>query len=295
VNTPAAHPAHTRRSLAAPLLLALFIAIAGSLLGWMPAPAQAASQAAERSAPRDCLRRVDITSWRSEEQLARNGFIIERYAEPASVSFGRDDLRLSLATAPAQTSYAASRITEIDPHPPILARKRCWQPTADRAVEIHYKVRFADKVAPPELISNLVLWNAPFPFQDGTTASTETALPVTSFGVSRLYGLYVAAASQDFDPATGAGLLRMNPMPTWLDPTAWHEVTILLTTTTVEIRVAQKDHAETILTTPLLRAPDPLGFQFSIDNDALGAYNPINQGDQIDIDRFSIRYRQSER
>jgi hypothetical protein len=238
---------------------------------------------------------VDIPSWRSEAQLARNGFIVERYGEPASLTFSRDALHLALATAPAQSSYAASRITEIDPHPPILERKRCWQPTEERAVEIHYKVRFAQKAAPPELIANLVLWNAPFPFQDGTTSSNETALPVTSFGVSRLYGMYVAAATQDFDSATGAGMFQLAPMPTWLDPSAWHEVTILLTTTTVEIKVAQKNHVATVLTTPLLRAPDPLGFQFSIDNDALGSYNPINQGDQIDIDRFSIRYRQSDR
>lgn len=289
MNIPAIRSRRTRLPRTGSILLALLVIFAAGMLGW--APAQAAPAAHDRPSPRACQPRVDLSSWRSEEQLARSGFIVERYGDPASVTFGRNTLGLSLATAPSQSTYAASRITEIDPHPPIAERTRCWQPSEDRAVEVRYRVRFEQAVAPPELIANLVLWNSPFPFQDGSTQSNETAIPVTSFGVSRLYGMYVAAATQDFDAATGAGMFMMAPMPAWLDPAQWHEVTVLLTRTTVDIKVTQRGQRATVLSTPLLRAPDPLGFQLSIDNDALGAYSPINQGDGIEVDRLSIRYR----
>lgn len=291
MNIAAIHPTRTKRPLAVSSLLIILIAVVGSMLGFTPAPVQAAPTLNAHNPAQDCPRTLNLTSWRSEDQLLRKGFFIERYGNAAKLNFRGNALGLSLKTDPSVTTYTASRITEIDSRLPILERKRCWQPTKKESVETSYRIRFDEEAGPPELIANLLLWNAPFPYQNGTTQSTETALPVTSFGVSRLYGLYVVVATQDYDSATGSGMIVMNPMPSWVDPTVWHQVVINLTTTTAEIKVIQKGRSETVLKTSLLHAPDPLGLQLSIDNDAMGSYNPINEGDQVVVDQVSIHYR----
>jgi hypothetical protein len=233
---------------------------------------------------------MTIDTWESPEQLAAYGFLIEQFGPSSSLTFGGDSLQLTLGPDPSP-AYAASRITEIDPRVPIRERARRWQPAEGRPVEVRFTIRFGEATASPELIANLILWNAPFPFQDAATRTDEVALPVTAFGVSRRDGVYYAAAAQDFDGATGEGLFRQAPIPAWLDPADWHQVSILLTTESVEIGVDQAGHEEIVLACRLLRAPDPLGFQFSIDNEGPGRYYPITRGDHISIRHFALRHR----
>jgi hypothetical protein len=79
-------------------------------------------------------------------------------------------------------------------------------------------------------------------------------------------------------------------MPSWLDATKWHSVRIRVSQTRAQIEVAQGRHWYTLVTdTPLSHAPEPLGFEFSLDNEiAPGCYGPVAAPDSLDIDSFEI-------
>lgn len=249
------------------------------------------AQAADARNPHTvCVPHKSIEQWNNLNQLGAQGFYAEIHGEEAALTFNREqnDKYLSLDIAPsgdAAADYAASRITEIDATLPVGERVKCWQPTDSRDVVAEFEVRF-DQPVTPGLTENLVFWNAPF---------GETSIPITTIGVSRSLstgGMYAAVVAQDLVLAPEfSGLMQVSPMPAWLDDTAWHRIRITISTTSARIEVAQGEHPfTTVLETALLHAPEPLGFEFSIDNEALpGMYIPVPFGDGVDVTDFEVR------
>ncbi len=275
-----------RRRTAYQLLAGVLIAVvvaAGSLL--TPEVADA------RRPGNVCVRNKVLQQWNNLAQMTAHGFIPELYGDEAGLTFVRErgNHYLALDLIPSgdlDADYAASRITEIDTTAPLGERIMCWQPTSKENVVAEFEVRF-DQPATPGLTENLVFWNAPF---DGSES-----LPITTIGVSRSLstgGVYAAVVAQDLVLAPEfSGLMEVSPMPDWLDDTDWHTVRITITTTSALIEVAQGQHGFTpVLQTTLLRPPDPLGFEFSIDNEALpGMYIPVQAPDGVDVSFFQAR------
>lgn len=235
-----------------------------------------------------CVGHKSIEQWNNLNQLGAQGFYPEIHGEEASLTFNREqnDKYLSLDVAPSgdgAADYAASRITEIDAALPVGERVKCWQPTDTRNLVAEFEVRF-DQPVTPGLTENLVFWNAPF---------GENPIPITTIGVSRSLstgGMYAAVVAQDLVLEPFSGLMEVSPMPSWLDDTAWHRVRITVSSGSARIEVAQGEHPfTTVLETALLHPPEPLGFEFSIDNEALpGMYIPVPFGDGVDVTAFEV-------
>lgn len=231
-----------------------------------------------------CPGRRIISSFVNVHQVEARGFHFEVTPPGGSYAFNREGhlryLSLRMDTFPFNGELSSSRITEIDTSLPPDQRVFCWQPTNRKNVEVIFTHRFAEATPPPGLSQNIFLWNAPI----------DTGGLITAIGVTRssMFGGYFAIVAQDFDFATGSGMLQLVPLPTWLDATAWHTVEIVLSQQEAIIKVEQGANQATVLQTNLLRPPDPLGFEFSMDNEiAPGVIVPVTVPDQLDVAFFS--------
>ena len=275
-----------------PLLkrLAGLLALLLSLMLVLPASATPVTQ------PRQdigCVPHKRVDNWSNRRAIEARGFNFDIVGAQASVTFGHN-LGLDLAGNPASSAYAASRVTEIESERPIDQRVKCWQATDRKDVVVEFKVRFDQSATPPNLTENLILWNAPLPFSDGTHPPTEAARPLTEIGVARTSALgmpmYIAVVAQDLDTATYNGLMRVSPMPSWLDAGEWHRVRLTISQQSARVEVAQGRHDfAPVLEADLLHPAEPLGFEFSVDNQAFpGYYAPVTVPDGLEIDNLSI-------
>lgn len=267
------------------LLLALMLAL--------PASAAPIAPVAQPRQDIGCVPHKRVDNWSNRRAIEARGFNFDIVGAQASATFGHN-LGLDLAGNPASSAYAASRVTEIESERPIDQRVKCWQATDRKDVVVEFKVRFDQSATPPNLTENLILWNAPLPFSDGTHPPTETARPLTEIGVARTSALgmpmYIAVVAQDLDTATYNGLMRVSPMPSWLDAGKWHRVRLTISQQSARVEVAQGQHEFTpALEADLLHPAEPLGFEFSVDNEAFpGYYAPVTVPDGLKIDYLSI-------
>ncbi len=227
-----------------------------------------------------CSTKRVISRFVNESQVQAKGFNFEVTAPGGSYAFNQEGhkpyLSLRMDPFPFNGELSSSRITEIDTSLPPDQRVFCWQPTETNNVVVMYTQRFAEATPPPGLSENVFLWNAPF----------DSGNLITAVGVTRssVFGGYFAIVAQDFDFATGAGLLQLVPLPAWLDATTWHTIEIVLSQETAIIKVSQGANQAIVTQTTLLRPPDPLGFEFSLDNEILpGVIVPVTVADQLDI------------
>ncbi len=273
----------------------LVVLVLGMLLAM---PAQAAPSALTQSITAHhnenrCVDHKQIETWSNQQAIEARGFNFDIVGPQASVMF-QHDLALDLATTD-NSAYTASRMTEIDSELPIAQRVKCWLATPDKDVVIEFRVRFNESATPAGLTENLVLWNAPLPSFNGTNPPSESAVPLTSIGVARTSALgtplYIATVVQDLDLTTYNGLLSFAVIPSWLDPGDWHQVKLTLSQQSARIEVAQGQHEyEQVLEQQLLHPAEPLGFEFSVDNEAFpGYYVPVTEPDRIEIDYLSMR------
>ena len=282
--------AHIRRL--AGLLFALTLAILATAQA-QAAPASATPAAITRPAQNQCVPHKQIETWNSQRAIEARGFNFDLVGTQASAQF-QHDLSLNLAANPNNQAYTASRMTEIDSHLPISDRVKCWQATPDKNVVVEFRVRFAESDTPADKTENLELWNAPFPAFDSPNPSSESPLPLTSIGVARTSALgqplYMASVVQDLNVSTFDGLFAFNTMPTWLNPSDWHRVRLTLSQRSARIEVAQNQHPfETVLVQDLLHPAEPLGFEFSVDNEALpGQFAAVAEPDGMQVDYLSI-------
>jgi hypothetical protein len=282
-------PSHRRRL--AGLLLTLVL---GMLLTM---PAQAAPSATTQSATAHrnenrCVDHKQIETGSNQRAIEARGFNFDVVGRQASAMF-QHDLTLNLATTD-NSAYTASRMTEIDSELPIAQRVKCWQATPDKDVVVEFRVRFKESGTPAGLTENLVLWNAPLPSFNGTNPPSESAVPLTEIGVARTSALgaplYIATVVQDLNLTTYDGLMSIALMPPWLDPGEWHRVRLTLSQQSARIEVAQAQHEyEEVLEQALPHPAEPLGFEFSVDNEAYpGYYVPVTVPDYLEIDYLSM-------
>lgn len=184
-------------------------------------------------------------------------------------------------------AYNAARITEVDTTLPPPARTRCWQPDEKFNVIAEFTIRFADAEKPFGLTETVFLWNSPL--------GGDEPLPLTSVGVSRSEAFpgYNANVSQNltFEPFA-FDHLEVVPMPAWLDPTQWHTVSITLGMYDVEIAVSQGRNHETVISTTLPQAVEPLAAELSIDNEAFpGLTVPVTTPATLEVDTIDLSYK----
>jgi hypothetical protein len=268
----------------------LFAILLASLLAVAPTQAAPAAYKNFRHNPNQCLDRKFIPFWGSRNFIEAQGFNFDIVGDQASVMF-RNNLSLDLASNPLSSAYTASRITEIDSSMPIADRVKCWQATPTKNVVVEFRIRFDQSAAQPGLTENLILWNAPLP-----SSTPEPARPITAIGVSRngAFGppQYYAEVVQDLDFGTFAPpyILQLTPMPAWLDAGQWHRIRITLSQTTGQIDVAQGVRPfTTVSKVALLHPAEPLGFEFSLDNEFVpGVYVPVAIPDGLDVSYLNI-------
>jgi len=269
------------------LLLALLLL---SMLVAAPTEAAPAVYQGSHNGNPGCLDHKLIPFWGSRNFIEAQGFNFDIVGDQASVKFQRN-LSLDLSSNQASSAYTASRMTEIDTWKPIDERVKCWQATPSKNVVIEFRARFDQSATPPGLTENLMLWNAPFP-----STTPEAPQPVTSIGVSRNSILgqpqYVAAVTQDlnFGTFTPPFIFQTTPMPAWLNAGDWHRVKITLSQQAAQIDVAQGDHQfATVLKAALLHPAEPLGFEFSVDNELFpGLTVPVSVPDGLDVSYLSM-------
>jgi hypothetical protein len=268
------------------ITLALLLAFLSlSMLAVTPTQAAPAATSGYQHRANQCLDHKLIPFWGSRNFIEAQGFNFDIVGAQANAKF-RNNLSLDLASNPSSSDYTASRMTEIDTWEPIADRVKCWQATPTKNVVVEYRVRFDQSAAPSGLTENLMLWNAPFP-----STTPEPARPITSIGVSRNSAFgppqYYAEVVQDlnFDTFAPPFIFELTPMPAWLDAGKWHRIRITLSQTTGQIDVAQGAHPfTTVSKIALLHPAEPLGFEFSIDNELFpGLTVPINIPDGLDV------------
>lgn len=271
------------RRLRIPLLLLILCCIG------LAAAAPVAAAPAQHN-DQTCVPSKRVQRWVDERQIERNGFNRNVIGAQASLQIAgqRPNTYLSLQVAAGPSAqYTASRITEIESGLPIAERIKCWQPTERRDVLIEYTLRFQQPLVQQGMTENMLLWNAPLP----SSAISEPPIPLTAFGVSRNNGRYVAVIAQDLVLATFTGLVKQIPMPAWLNAAEWHCVRVRISDTRARVEVAQGTHGYTVVAeADLLRRPDPMAFEFSVDNEVVpGVYAPVTLSDGVDIRSFHIR------
>jgi hypothetical protein len=269
------------------LLLAILILSMLAVAPTQAAPTQVALAAnnGHQHNTNQCLDHKLIPFWGSRNLIEAQGFNFDIVGDQASVKF-RNHLSLDLASNPTNSEYTASRMTEIDTWKPIAQRVKCWQPTPTKNVVVEYRIRFDQSAAPSGLTENLILWNAPL-----ASTTPEPGLPITSIGVSRngAFGppQYYAEVVQDLDLGTFAPpyILSLTPMPAWLDAGKWHRIRTTLSQNSAQVDVAQDSHPfTTVSKVALLHPPEPLGFEFSLDNEIFpGLTAPINIPDGLEV------------
>jgi hypothetical protein len=266
-------------------LVLLFAILLMSMLVVMPTQAAPTANYDHQHSTNQCVDRKLIPFWGSRNFIEAQGFNFDIVGEQASAKFRRN-LSLDLASNPASSDYTASRMTEIDTWKPIAERVKCWQATQTKNVVVEFRIRFDQSAPQSGLTENLMLWNAPFP-----STMPEPARPITSIGVSRNAAFgppqYYAEVVQDLDFGTFMPpfILQLTPMPAWLDAGDWHRIRITLSRTTGQIDVAQGAHPFTTVSKVVLLHPaEPLGFEFSVDNEMFpGVTVPVNVPDGLDV------------
>jgi hypothetical protein len=274
-------------------LVGILMVLAVGLTFVTPAAAASTYISATHAAPaaaastHGCEPHRHIDRWNNAAQLEAHGFHRDLFGDQASMRFRGDFLALDVASDPNSSTYTASRITEVDSAQPIDARVKCWQPTAQRDVVVEFIVQFDQPTVQSGMTENLFLWNAPLP-PPGTSGDMR---PFTVAGVTRSNGVYSAVVAEDLDLMTFTGFLQQTPMPTWLNASRWHKVRTTVSQTHVRIEVAQGAHDyTTVLNAALPHAPEPMAFEFSIDNEAFpGFFVPVTVPDGLDIDTLDIR------
>lgn len=238
----------------------------------------------------NCVRHKEINDW-SLWQLMRSGFFTELVSDQAYLRFQRrwehSYLSLGVTSNPNNGSYVASRITEVQSNQPIADRVKCWQATPHSKIVAEYKIRFTQAEPPQNLTENMIVWNASLPSPE----FPETPQPITAIGVTRSNGSYSALIAEDFDFTKFTGLLRTQPMPSWLNPTRWHTVRVTLsqTTATVEVKQGWSPYV-TVLSVELPHPAEPLGFEFSVDNQLTAdGYAPVVVADRLDVSYLEIQ------
>jgi hypothetical protein len=269
------------------LLLAILIV---SMLAVAPTQAAPAANNSHQHHANQCLDHKFIPYWGSRGFIEAQGFDFDIVGDQASAKL-RNNLSLDLASDPTSSAYTASRLTEIDSSLPIADRVKCWQATPTKNVVVEYRVRFDQSAAQSGLTENLILWNAPLP-----SSTPEPARPITSIGVSRNSAFgppqYYAEVVQDLDFGTFAPpyILELTPMPAWLNAGNWHRIRITLSRTTGQVEVAQGAHPfTTVSKVALLHPAEPLGFEFSLDNEFVpGVFVPVATSDGLDVSYLDI-------
>jgi hypothetical protein len=88
----------------------------------------------------------------------------------------------------------------------------------------------------------------------------------------------------------------MAPMPEWLAIDRWHNVRVTVSREVARVEVAQSQITYShILEAALSHPPEPLGFEFSLDNEVFpDKYGPVTVPDRLDIGHFDMGlYRQT--
>jgi hypothetical protein len=243
-----------------------------------------------------CVRHRQIEHWTDIARLQDDGFLCETRGPQGMISFGSSDggsfVSLGLAQTPDFAGeYVASRIKEIGGALDAHDRGDWWQPGISEYLRVEFVVRFEKTDPLPGLTETLMLWNAPF---------GSSPIPLTAIGVTRSrasQGRYVALVAQDLvtQPEL-TGLMRIAPVPAWLALDDWHTVRLTLSCEVARVEVAQSQEPCTlVLEVALPHPPEPLAFEFSLDNEVFpGSYGPVTVPDRLDIRRFDIGlYRQT--
>jgi hypothetical protein len=271
------------------VLAGMLLILAAGMTHITPAAAIGATQAAPAAVAsrQNCVSHRHIDRWNNAAQLEAQGFNRELFGDQGSMRFRGEFLALDVASDPNSSTYTASRITEVDSAQPVEARVKCWQPTARQDVVVTFTVRFDQATVQSGMTENLFLWNAPLP-APGTSGAMW---PFTVAGVTRSNGSYRAVVAEDLNLTTFTGFVQEVAMPTWLNAAAWHDVKTTVSQTHVRVEVAQGEHEyTTVLDAALPHAPEPMAFEFSIDNEAFpGFYVPISSPDGLDVDKLDIR------
>jgi hypothetical protein len=237
-----------------------------------------------------CVRHRRIERWADIARLRADGFLSETKGLQGTIGFGSDEggsfISLRLAQTPDFAGeYTASRIKEIggslDPHD----RGGWWQPGPSECLQAELVVRFEKPDPLPGVTETLMLWNDPF---------GSRPVPLTAVGLTRSQasqGRYAALVAQDLvtQPEL-SGLMQVEPVPAWLAIDEWHTVRLTLTREVARVEVAQnRETCMLILEVALPRLPEPLGFEFSLDNEVFpGSYGPVTTPDRLDIRYFDI-------
>jgi hypothetical protein len=245
----------------------------------------AAGQQLDRTAEQNpCLPSKAIDKWKNWKQLEKEDFHLQEVGPLTKISFEKEYMSMSLGRdLSTGNDEIYADITEIDPEHGL--GQACWLPTADRTLVMEVSLRFDQAQTPPGLFENILLWNG-----GQTTASS----PATGIGVTRsLSSPYSAVVSQDFVfAAPPQGLIRLVPMPAWLDATQWHRVRMTVTDHDASIEVFQGELQALVVQQQLLHAPDPLAVDFTIDNQYIPGINiPVQVADSIYIADFKIDYQ----
>jgi hypothetical protein len=259
-------------------LVALLLALPGHALP---------SQDTSMSCPPQ--KRIDV--WNSAAQLETYGFHVDLFGDQGTLTYAGQQLSLDLAADPLDSQMNAARITEIDTLAPVAQRSKCWQTTPTKDIVVEFKIRFDQPIALYGLTENQFLWNAPFPNKQ--VNPNDSAIPATAIGVSRnsIFGApqYMAIVAQDLDLSRGTvAVLNLVPLAVaapWLNAGWWHTVRITISETGARIDIAQGLHPfTTVLNTALAHPVEPLGFEFSIDNETEpGTTFPILTRDGLDV------------
>jgi hypothetical protein len=228
----------------------------------------------------ECVRHRRIERWTDTDRLQDDGFLGETKGPQGTIGFGADEggsfVSLGLAQTPDFAGeYAASRIKEIggslDPHD----RGGWWQPGPSETLQAELVVRFEKPDPLPGVTETLMLWNDPF---------GSRPAPLTAIGVTRSHasmGRYAALVALDLVALPEmTGLIQTAPVPAWLAVDDWH---------TVRLTLSHEKICTLILEVALPHPPEPLGFEFSLDNEVFpGSYGPVTVSDRLDIRYFDI-------
>ena len=265
----------------------LYVIVVGLVALLLTVPAR--SQSLEDTTT-PCLSQKYIDAWNSATQLEAYGFHADLFGDQGTVTYGGQLLSLDLAADPLDSRMNSARITEINTLAPVAQRSKCWQTSPTKDIVVEFKIRFDQPIALYGLTENQFLWNAPFP--DLQANPNDTAIPATAIGVSRnsIFGApqYMAIVAQDLDLSHGTfAVLNLVPLVVaapWLDASSWHTVRITISQTSARIEIAQGLHPfTTVLYTALAHPVEPLGFEFSIDNETEpGVTLPVLMRDGLD-------------
>lgn len=268
--------------------IALSILALAALALTLTSPAATSLAAPTAPAAPACPQHTTIQHW-SSKTLALAGFRTQLYGgDQAEVGLNGKTLALNVAADPNNAGYVAARITDIDTSVPIAERVHCWKPTADKAVEVNFSIRFTQPQVAPGMTENMMLWNSPM----ADPAHPELPIPLTAFGVSRALGSYTTVVVQNLDLMTfQASVYHRGEMPAWLDATAWHTVTMRVAQDRVTIHISQGDQSALVSDVMLPNAPVATGMEFSVDNEGMpGQYPPITVPDGAEIGFYRAGY-----